>query len=358
MGKQVTFYDKKSGASINYMGRLKEEASPDEAVFREISWPDGATAIQEWPVEGVEIDEAPHPFGVAASLEAFDPDQPRAPKGSSQGGQWTDGGGWEGAASGESGDIADRAQAARDRLEAVLESEDGDRKPWDALAGDGSVELAAAKREIEDPGSTAPPDMYDEFPRDRSGDAEETIRLFEKMEKAGGTYAAGVVLGSGAYWHLNHTKAYVEWEGAHNLAPNAQLPFGFAPSGEKVQGVFAALAARTEFMQEAAKERYGESFTLYRGLHSERPAGEFDLKVRALSSWTIDPEVTKAFGQTMVKREASYKDVWRVDHIGAISTPYEDDATEVVLLQKEATTKAINITDVDPNDMLVKVRIQ
>lgn len=105
---QTFFLDKQSGALIAYFRDPGHEPVPPAmANRREISWPDGATAIQLWPVEDLNEDEAPHPYGAVPTpeqmvsieaslrslvkdLEAFNFSQRRVPAGSPEGGQWTD----------------------------------------------------------------------------------------------------------------------------------------------------------------------------------------------------------------------------------------------------------------------------
>lgn len=64
-------------------------------------------------------------------------------------------------------------------------------------------------------------------------------------------------------------------------------------------------------------------------------------RVRVLSSWTTDRDVAALFGSVVLTTKVSYRDVWRVDHIGSTSTPYEEDRSEIVILTNGTTRSAL-----------------
>ena len=53
--------DPENGAEIAYMTRNFEPAPHDRADMRKVLWPDGSSAIEEWPQDSVPYDRAPHP---------------------------------------------------------------------------------------------------------------------------------------------------------------------------------------------------------------------------------------------------------------------------------------------------------
>ena len=305
---------------------------------------------------------APGDLELVEEVEKYDPEQPRAPAGSSAGGEWV------------SSKVTPFGTFSSEAVP-------GGTAPPDAVAAAAGRAVAMGWRtKAGKPGLNGNQDRAAYYfghrlLREDSSVQQEHFALVGKVvaatKAAGGTEAEAMeVLGSMEQWNTDHEGALLEYAGAIALGANTVRPKGQPDLPTLTPGQIAAFRARQEATADYLR-RTGTDLTAYRGVRgpqgkkviaattpltlSEHLQGNtykkpVELGLRTLSSWSLDRRSATLFatnygraktGGPVLKTVAKPNEVWLMTGYGPRSPlRFSEDHGEIVLFTP-ATSRTV-----------------
>lgn len=159
-------------------------------------------------------------------------------------------------------------------------------------------------------------------------------------------------------WQSGWAALKPEWEAAQRAGGNGQMSKtakeemnnpGWKYKEPLSESDHKAFAARREWMQQKFRELHGEEIEVYRGVKGAYAkklpeSGEVDLPGYALSSWTVDEFDAHEFAGSkgrVLRTKIKASDIWMLPRVGIESALKIADArNEVVILNTSKTRKA------------------